>query len=341
MTVVIEPVPSDTIAATNVRPAFEASLLFGATEAELEAIGLTRVGLSEDDATVPAATTYAHMELMFAKPRYAEFVVAAAAAHTVRSLGVLGLACKTVATLGEAMLCHQRFQHLTNRTASYEAVLERGCIEIRETRFGPPRAGSLLISDYTMLVAVQLLRISAAVEVAPLRMRSRREEIDAAEKTAYERFIGAPVEVGSPLASLAYPAELAQVPVATADAELSSYFQELLRTAGDFDEPELLRTLRLAIRDGLMRGTPTAAEIARGQGIGARTLARRLADHGLTFAELLESTRRTLADRYLADPKLTLAEVAYLLGYREQSSFHRAFRRWHGKTPAAYRGDAG
>ncbi len=52
---------------------------------------------------------------------------------------------------------------------------------------------------------------------------------------------------------------------------------------------------------------------------------------------MLESTRRGLARGYLANPDLSLAEVAYLLGYAEQASFFRAFKRWHGTTPAAFR----
>ncbi|MCA9566293.1 MAG: helix-turn-helix transcriptional regulator [Myxococcales bacterium] len=68
-----------------------------------------------------------------------------------------------------------------------------------------------------------------------------------------------------------------------------------------------------------------------------RTLQRRLTEHDVTYAGLLEQTRRGLAERYLADPNLTLAEVAYLCGYEEQTSFFRAFRQWTGETPASRR----
>ena len=64
---------------------------------------------------------------------------------------------------------------------------------------------------------------------------------------------------------------------------------------------------------------------------------RRLADRGLTFAQVLLETRRGLATRYLEDDRLRLVEVAYLLGYSEQAAFQRAFKKWTGTTPAAYR----
>ena len=71
--------------------------------------------------------------------------------------------------------------------------------------------------------------------------------------------------------------------------------------------------------------------------LGARTLQRRLTDAGLDFKTLVDDTRRRLALRYLTDPRNTLTEVAYLLGYSEASAFNRAFRRWTGSTPRQHR----
>ncbi len=93
MSAAANPLSDGDIEATNVRPAFEASLAFGATEAELaSALGWRRDALSQPDARVSGASTYAHMEMMFARPRFAEFVLAAVRAHDVSSLGVVGLA---------------------------------------------------------------------------------------------------------------------------------------------------------------------------------------------------------------------------------------------------------
>jgi AraC-like DNA-binding protein len=98
-----------------------------------------------------------------------------------------------------------------------------------------------------------------------------------------------------------------------------------------------VQRVRRAIRDALLHGTPTAADVARAVSLGARTLHRRLAELDTSFGDLLDSTRHRLAVGYLADPGLSLGEVAYLVGFREQSSFFRAFRRWTGTTPSAHR----
>lgn len=331
--------PEGDIEAMNVRPAFEASLQHGATESEIyERVGWTRAELELAGATVSGESTYAHMELMHGKPGYGDFVLAATALHTLSSLGIVGLACKTAATVGEALACHRRFQHLTNRTAEYRTHLEAGQLAFVETRPGKLRLGSQLISDYTMLIALQLLRTLAAQPPVLICMRSRRSHLGEAEREAYERFLGAKIELGAPHAQLLFDPSIVDFGVSSADAELTAYFRGVLERAAPFsDQPELLREVRRAIRDRLALGTPTAADVARALGVGQRTLQRRLSEHDETFAGLLESTRQALSEGYLADERLSIGEVGYLLGYTEQASFFRAFKRWHGTTPAAYR----
>lgn len=68
-----------------------------------------------------------------------------------------------------------------------------------------------------------------------------------------------------------------------------------------------------------------------------RTLQRRLSELGLTYQRLCDETRHELARRYLDDSSKSVTEVTFLLGFSEQSAFTRAFRRWSGMSPSAYR----
>jgi AraC-like DNA-binding protein len=77
--------------------------------------------------------------------------------------------------------------------------------------------------------------------------------------------------------------------------------------------------------------------VARRLATTPRTLQRRLARAGTSFATLCDDARRQAAHTYLADTTLSIAEVTYLLGYSEPTAFHRAFKRWHGTTPQAFR----
>jgi AraC-like DNA-binding protein len=77
--------------------------------------------------------------------------------------------------------------------------------------------------------------------------------------------------------------------------------------------------------------------VAQALHLSERTLQRRLQEEGTSYQQLLDDTRRELAQQYLATPRMTLLEIAYLLGFSEPSNFFRAFRRWFGKTPGEYR----
>jgi AraC-like DNA-binding protein len=68
-----------------------------------------------------------------------------------------------------------------------------------------------------------------------------------------------------------------------------------------------------------------------------RTLQRRLAESGTRYDQLLDRERRKQAQHYLVETGLSLSQVTGLLGYAEQSAFHRAFRRWFNTTPKEYR----
>ena len=68
-----------------------------------------------------------------------------------------------------------------------------------------------------------------------------------------------------------------------------------------------------------------------------RTLRRRLQDEGATFEQLLDATRCDLAQHYLARPTMTVAEVAYLLGFSEPGAFNRACKRWFEASPRQFR----
>ena len=82
---------------------------------------------------------------------------------------------------------------------------------------------------------------------------------------------------------------------------------------------------------------PTIGDTADRLGIPVRTLQRRLEESGLSYSELVAQTRHEIACRLLDEPRAKAAAVARALGYRDPSSFSRAFRRWTGMSPRAYR----
>ncbi len=102
-------------------------------------------------------------------------------------------------------------------------------------------------------------------------------------------------------------------------------------------EDEFIALVREELRRRLPRGIADKPAVARALGMSTRTLTRRLQQAGTRYDQVLDDTRRAIALGLLGDASLAIYEAAFLLGYSEPSTFHRAFRRWTGETPDAWR----
>jgi len=124
----------------------------------------------------------------------------------------------------------------------------------------------------------------------------------------------------------------------TANAELAQLHD---RFAGDylarFSDSRVTHQARQVICRLLPQGEPRRETVAQSLHLSERSLQRRLDEEGTSFQQLLDDTRRTLAEQYLARADLALLEVAYLLGFADPSNFFRAFKRWFAMTPGEYR----
>jgi AraC-like DNA-binding protein len=87
----------------------------------------------------------------------------------------------------------------------------------------------------------------------------------------------------------------------------------------------------------MARALPTLASTAAELRMSKRTLQRTLARNGVSHSTLVEDIRRQLAVTYIGAARLSIAEISYILHYGDTTVFHRAFKRWTGETPLAYR----
>jgi AraC-like DNA-binding protein len=99
----------------------------------------------------------------------------------------------------------------------------------------------------------------------------------------------------------------------------------------------LSEQVRLTLTQLLRRGEARISAVAEALGMNARTLQRRLQAEGLRYQAIVDAARGSLARRALAAPGRSLEEIAESLGYADVSSLSRAFHRWCGCSPAAYR----
>lgn len=154
---------------------------------------------------------------------------------------------------------------------------------------------------------------------------------------AYRRAIGVPVEHGAAATLIVYPGACRDMPVPTARPQLSALVEERLAKMLEALEggDDLVARARARVPGLLRRGDVTVAALASALHMSRRSLERALAAAGVSGASLFEDERRRLALAWL--PRLTVDEVATRLGYADTRAFARAFKRWTGEAPSAYR----
>jgi AraC-like DNA-binding protein len=152
--------------------------------------------------------------------------------------------------------------------------------------------------------------------------------------------VGGPITFGAPVNRLQFPAWELDLPLTRADPHLLALAREQLeRQLGALaaeDAPGLAEQVRSRLAARLTEGA-SIERVARELHVSVRTLRRRLERLGLSFQQLLEEVRRARAVEYLVKTEDAVEHIAQRLGYGDPSNFRRAFRRWTGQPPAAYR----
>ncbi|UGQ44686.1 AraC family transcriptional regulator [Massilia endophytica] len=154
----------------------------------------------------------------------------------------------------------------------------------------------------------------------------------------YERIFGAVPVFGAAANAGRVDAQMLAWPVPNADVSLYPVLQQhaeaLLqkRSAGS----GIVAQVEACIGKALPQQVRLAS-VAEQLGLTPRTLQRKLSEADASFQQVLDRTRFAMAKDYLAQPGLSLVDIAFLLGYQEQSAFNHAFREWAGMNPGAWR----
>jgi AraC-like DNA-binding protein len=251
---------------------------------------------------------------------------------------VVGFLARHSATVGEALGTFRRYGGLLKDDHSGMCV-ETGAdgVHIVSPPLPRPAGWSRHVVESGIASYVALLRRWAALPHAAPR-RVDFQHAAAADPAIYERFFGCRVNFSQPLDRLIWPAGVLDVPLATADPELSAFFRRQADAAMGALPPrdDTRERLRHALGEALRGGVPALGEAARALAMSPRTLQRRLAEQGVSYHDVLDEARRDAALRSLAAHRRTLRDAAEAAGFRDQKSFRRAFRRWTGSSPTTY-----
>lgn len=192
--------------------------------------------------------------------------------------------------------------------------------------------------EFFVFGLIKMLREVTGVNVMPLEVRFRHSRGE--DDHALRRKVGFPIEFGCDATEIILNAAALDLPILTCDETLLAFLLEqgrsILAARGPEKADVVAQTEKLLV-EALPQNWLEADDIAQGMGLSRRTYSRRLADLGENFRSVSEGLRQNLGETYLKDPSFSLAEIAFLLCFADQSGFTAAFKRWTGQTPGAYR----
>jgi len=184
---------------------------------------------------------------------------------------------------------------------------------------------------------VRTLHTQTNLDFAPLRVTFTHAR-DAGQREVH-RLLRCPVEFAQTVDSWVLPQRIMDLPIVSGD----SYLLRILKVHADelLTERHSVTGFQSMVADQLISLLPSgetrAAAVAQRLNMSTRSFTRQLAKEGTTFGEILERLRRRLATRYLAHDRMSIKQIAWLLGYSEPGAFTHAYKRWTGTTPGRAR----
>lgn len=190
--------------------------------------------------------------------------------------------------------------------------------------------------DAALATIVKMCRVSYGEDFHPLRVVTQRPEFD--DPTCYQEYFHAPVEFSADENALYFSKNSLEAHLPTANPRLARVNDQVITEyLAQFDKTSTATRVRGKLIDLLATGNVTQQDVADSLHLSLRTLQRRLREEKTSYKDLLDETRKELADQYLRQACLSVSEVTYLLGFSEPSNFARAFKRWTGYTPSEFR----
>jgi AraC-like DNA-binding protein len=248
----------------------------------------------------------------------------------------LGHAFMTSPTLAAALERAARYSRVTADMAlSWTTVEADDFVYVNSWREGAVRPAHAAV-DAAMAAIVRAARVMLGRKLTPTRLELVRPVPRNLER--FEAFFRCSMRFGHAENVLAFARADAERPVPGGHDRLASVGDRTVSDYLDTLEPATISgQVRELLVDALEAGEPDVDAVADELAMSGRTLQRRLQDEGTSFREVLARTRRDLAEALLATGAGSVTEIGHRLGFSETAAFSRAFRRWTGLSPAAWR----
>jgi AraC-like DNA-binding protein len=252
------------------------------------------------------------------------------------NMDVVGYAMLSCPSLREGLAQMARYMAVISDAATFELLRQGGDCWLVLGGSGYAHPVPRQRYAYGMLSLVTLCQWLTRRAVEPLAVEFKFAQPP--ELPRYQAAFACPLRFGQPENRLLLGAADLDAPLPSRNASMLALHEQVLRERmAVLGSARTSRRVSEEIIRRLHRGEPRREEVAASLALADRTLQRRLHAEGTSFQELLDEARRELASKYLAEDQYALQQVADLLGFGDQSNFHRACKRWFGEPPGQLR----
>ncbi len=253
----------------------------------------------------------------------------------------------TLHAIGFSWLSSRNLREAFQRLIRYYHVLSTGPVELElmdlddgivafRIHDDPEHPSADAAIDAFAIGLIKLARLASSQQFHPLSVTFQHAEHGCLEE--YIRAFNAPVTFDAADNSLIFDRTALEATLPGDNPELANSNDIVAeRYLASLNRTRISSQVRRLLVEMLPSGTATETAIAKRLHRSTSTLQRQLHAEGTNFKQLREETRRALAEEYIRERDLSLCQVAYLLGFADQSNFSRAFRRWTGLAPREYR----
>jgi AraC-like DNA-binding protein len=193
-----------------------------------------------------------------------------------------------------------------------------------------------VVIDAFFVAILQLCRTATNDQFHPLSVRLTRKDFGRTD--GYVKAFDAPVYFACERDELHFAKELMEARLPGHNIDLARANDRVLdRYVEALDPNQVASEVRKLLLTLLPTGHANQEQVAKQLNKSLSSLQRQLRAEGTTYREIRNETRKSLAQDYVREGKYSLSQIAYLLGFSDQSNFSRAFKRWTGATPGEYR----
>lgn len=298
-------------------------------------LGIDPAALTDPDIPVPVSPLldfYEAAARVAQCPTFGLRMAAQTGLTVVGPLWVLLRQARTLREMAEDLVAH--FDLYTSaavvrmRAMGSDALLTWGVL-------GTADRAETQMAEFSLAVICGELRHHAPAGWEPASVQFRHAA--PADRSALRRVFGGNLSFDQPENGIVLESRVLDLPVHATGSRTRTLLSHVLRDEGAGPDPGLVARADSIVRAMLPYSRCTLQDLSRALAMAPRTLQEHLQAQGSSFQKIRDGARADLAARYLRESRMSLSQIADVLGFAELAVFSRSFRRWHGTTARQWR----